>query len=235
MAEVPTTYKEKPLAEVEAAFDQYMDRGAKHACGMLSCAWHAGRCLTEIKNRLPHGAWKDWLVVRGISQPTAWRQMKLSSVALEAVMEHATMGEALASLRLPAATQDTGKPFTVNGSGPGHDAFAQDYEGGAEAYAEDTAAFRKSFSEVEANDGEVFATALRAVQSFWQVGECLARIKVHPEIKDFAAFLDEEGVTAEQADIAIDLNKRHPYDGLARLKCVGMVQDIMGVPTVANC
>ena len=88
----------KSLDDLEKEFRVTYAEVKKMGRMTVELAWTAGRALTDIKSRLGHGSWMDFLETEGISPSTALRLMRLAHIQIRQIGEFETIDSALKSL-----------------------------------------------------------------------------------------------------------------------------------------
>jgi hypothetical protein len=120
----------QPTSTVEQAAEQVIDldsRARKIAYGAtqqmrgaLDAALACGQWLMFAKGKLPHGQWLPWLASVGVSQPSAWRYVKLAENYSERnsllSATNVTHAMELAGIRKPKEPTE-GKPSAHDKSG----------------------------------------------------------------------------------------------------------------------
>ena len=76
----------------------------------VELAWTAGRALTDIKSRLGHGQWLDWLETEGVSRRTASRYLSLAKIQMGQNGPFETIDSALQSLPSKAPKKRNPEP-----------------------------------------------------------------------------------------------------------------------------
>lgn len=87
--------------ELEAGFRKHWAEARSLARRSVESAWHAGQLLGEIKARLPHGDWMQWLTDEGVSESTARRIRKLASLPRHTLSDFDSVSAALKALPAP--------------------------------------------------------------------------------------------------------------------------------------
>ena len=88
----------KSLADLETEFRVSYAEVQKLGRMTVELAWTAGRALTDIKSRLGHGQWLDWLDTEGLSRRTASKYLSLSKIQMGTNGPFETIDSALQSL-----------------------------------------------------------------------------------------------------------------------------------------
>lgn len=92
----PTTDTLDGWQEFALYHQQQADRCSQQA---IEHAWHAGAGLAQVKKRLPHGRWYDWLEANGIGRETARQWMRFAAeVEIASGLRFTSITEALRSL-----------------------------------------------------------------------------------------------------------------------------------------
>ena len=88
----------KSLGDLEKEFRVTYAEVTRLGRMTVELAWTAGRALTDIKSRLGHGSWMDFLEAEGISKGTSHRLMNLARLQIPQIGEFETIDSALKSL-----------------------------------------------------------------------------------------------------------------------------------------
>lgn len=83
------------LTELELELEARLARALKRT---LEGYIEAGRVLLEAKQRLPHGSWQPWLQRVGLSQPQAWRYMRVAKEQNHSLPNDLSLERAVAML-----------------------------------------------------------------------------------------------------------------------------------------
>ena len=104
MTESPITSpdNDQTLVDLTAAFKAQWADAQGLARKSVERAWDAGKTLTAIKARLPHGRWLPWLKAEGVSSSSAHRLMQLTKIQISQIGKFQSVDEALRSLPKPA-------------------------------------------------------------------------------------------------------------------------------------
>ena len=106
------------LAEMVDDFRIHWDTMHKMARRTVEEAHAAGAKLINIKQRLPHGRWMEWLKEEGVHRDMARRLMVVAKIEITQLAQFDTVSDALKSLRpvneTPAIPERTGRPEPRN-------------------------------------------------------------------------------------------------------------------------
>ncbi len=88
----------KSLADLETEFRVTYAEVTRLGRMTVELAWTAGRAKTDIKSRLGHGQWLDWLETEGLSRRTASKYLSLAKIQMGTNGPFETIDSALKSL-----------------------------------------------------------------------------------------------------------------------------------------
>ena len=88
------------LSEAKDRALKYWDSARQYRRKTMKEAWHCGRALCEVRGKLPHGEWREWLESVGIPKSTAYLWMRFSkNCELSKIGQFNSMNQALKALQ----------------------------------------------------------------------------------------------------------------------------------------
>ena len=83
-----------------ASLDDAKQAAVSNLDKSIKSAWLSGHALTEVKARLAHGQWREWLAEAEIGKDTANRLINLATIPFDELDKHKSVNAALTNLKV---------------------------------------------------------------------------------------------------------------------------------------